>query len=65
MVGHQTLNLAIGVRVPASQPLISVVHLTTLLLQIASERRGMKVASKCWRYEPVVECYGADCGSAT
>gem|GEM_PF-2317070 len=25
MVGHQTLNLAIGVRVPASQPFISVV----------------------------------------
>ena len=23
MVGHQTLNLAIGVRVPASQPIIS------------------------------------------
>ena len=29
MVGHQTLNLAIGVRVPASQPLIPSSHLTT------------------------------------
>ncbi len=25
MVGHQTLNLAIGVRVPASQPIMPVV----------------------------------------
>jgi hypothetical protein len=32
MVGHQTLNLAIGVRVPASQPIISCAQLQELQL---------------------------------
>ena len=34
MVGHQTLNLAIGVRVPASQPLIPSSHLTTTTIPV-------------------------------
>jgi hypothetical protein len=32
MVGHQTLNLAIGVRVPASQPIIFCGQLQELQL---------------------------------